>query len=162
MSSDLITSVNNLTTQATELLEEYSNTKEAIDKTHQAAISAKDTAQALFSIKHVDGSGQNTLRLTAEHFLGNQILTVDTAAGITTTIVIPNGLGVSQPLMIVRLGDGPVALAGTTSVKLLHSTNGNSLPTKNSVASILPVGENQYLLVGELWRMATDSYPDVV
>jgi len=100
------------------------------------------------------------LFLTEEHFTGNVILKVDDIQH--TTVVIPNGLLVSQPLVITRLGEGDVSIVGTETVSVVNVANGNSIAGRYGCATVLPVGNEMYVLTGPVSELAVEEYPDLV
>nr|WP_321458715.1 hypothetical protein [uncultured Vibrio sp.] len=118
---------------------------------------------SLISVVKSDISGNESydVTLSKSHFIGNKVLKVKANAGGSATLVIPNGLNVSTPLMLVRIGEGDVIITGTESVSIQNSSQGNALSQQYSVASLLPLGNDQYVLIGDVTSLEVGTYPDV-
>lgn len=90
------------------------------------------------------------ITLDEGHFKGNVILKC--MADGNATITVPSGLTVSQPVIILRYNLGNVDIIAGENVSLLHS-NGptyNRLRAQYSTAILIPVGEDEYILDGDL------------
>lgn len=118
---------------------------------------------SLISVVKSDITGQDSydVTLSKAHFVGSKVLKINVNAGNSATLVIPNGLDVSTPLMLVRIGEGDVIITGTESVSIQNSSQGNALSQQYSVASLLPLGNDQYVLIGDVTSLEAGTYPDV-
>jgi hypothetical protein len=86
--------------------------------------------------------------LTNTDFSGGKTLLVD--SGSAVALNIPSGLTRTSPVLIVRQGTGTVTVTAGGGVTL-NSADGNvALRVRYSSASIIPVGTNSYILVGDL------------
>jgi hypothetical protein len=86
--------------------------------------------------------------LTNTDFSGGKTLLV--SSGSAVALNLPTGLTRTSPVLIVRQGTGAVTVTSSGGVTL-NSADGNvALRVRYSSASIIPVGTNSYILVGDL------------
>lgn len=86
--------------------------------------------------------------LTNADFAGNKILLSSSASAITFTI--PSGLTGTEPVTIVQDGAGQVTIAAGAGATL-NSADGNAKSrVQYSSMTLVPVGTNTYLLMGDL------------
>lgn len=67
-----------------------------------------------------------------------------------TVITIPSGLIDPKPVTIVRSGSGNVTISAAAGVTLNTADNGTKLRAQHSAATILPLDNSTYTIVGDL------------
>lgn len=90
----------------------------------------------------------NILNLTSADFRGNKVLAVDEA--VPVAVNIPFGLVSIQPLTFVQLGEGAVFFTAADGVTILAPDNSDHIRTRYSMATLMPVGSNTYVLGGDV------------
>jgi len=87
--------------------------------------------------------------VVAGDFFGATIILMDTDGG-DRTITIPAGLTVTEPLTVIRAGSERLTIAGSGGVVLRAADNTYTLRAPWSGAQIVPIGVDEYVLVGDL------------
>jgi len=87
------------------------------------------------------------LTLDYNHFAGDVIIKCTSSSAVVITV--PDGIDMVEAVTIVRFGTGSVQVVG--SVAVVNSADGRDmLRSQYSTASIIPVGADEYLLVGDI------------
>jgi hypothetical protein len=81
-------------------------------------------------------------------FSGGKTLLVNSSNAVALNI--PSGLTRTSPVLIVRQGTGTVTVTAGNGVTLNSADGKVALRVRYSSASIIPVGTNSYILVGDL------------
>jgi hypothetical protein len=84
--------------------------------------------------------------LVSGDFVGNRVITFSGASAKTVTV--PSGISNPEPVSLIRTGTGTVEVVGATGVTV-NSSQGFKLRAQYSVATLIPVGTNSYILSGD-------------
>ena len=95
----------------------------------------------------LDQSGME-ITLDREDFIGNVFKQIESALDVFVNI--PPGLRVAQPVSFLRKGVGQVRFIPSAGVTLLSADNFDSIRARYSVATLIPVGYNNYVLAGDI------------
>lgn len=98
-------------------------------------------------INELDQSGME-ITLDAEDFIGNVFKQIESALNVFVNI--PPGLRVAQPVSFLRKGVGQVRFVPSAGVTLLSADNFDSIRARYGVATLIPVGYNNYVLAGDI------------
>lgn len=101
-----------------------------------------ETWKGVYSIKEID---TNPYVLQEEDLTGNKCLLIPSGA-----IEVPAGLPFNQPVVIVNTGTGTVSFIGTGGANVFGVDNRFRLRAQYSSATLLPMGSNNYVLVGDI------------
>lgn len=96
----------------------------------------------------IDNRSSNYTVVTSD-FHGDRIIVMDTDGG-DRTITLPSGLTVTEPLTVVRGGTEGLTIVAGMGVTLRSADNIYSLRAAWSAAQILPLGADQFVLIGDL------------
>lgn len=114
-----------------------------------------DTAN-LASQGDVYGKAQTLNAQTAAYTLANtdagKIVTVNTSSNVTISVATSTGLSAGQRVDVVTLGTGTITIdsAAAPNAVTLNSTPGKKLRARYSGATLLCLGSNDYVLIGDL------------
>lgn len=86
---------------------------------------------------------------SAGDFHGDKIIYMDSDAA-QRTLTIPLGLSVTEPVTVIRAGVEKVTIAGAPGVTVHSADNIYTLRTVWSGAQVLPLGMEEYVLIGDL------------
>ena len=95
----------------------------------------------------LDQSGMD-LNLETVDFIGNVFKQIESALDVM--INIPAGLRVAQPVSFLRKGSGQIRFVPAAGVTLLSADGFDAIRTRYSVATLVPVGYNNYVLAGDI------------
>lgn len=85
----------------------------------------------------------------AGDFDGRTIVWMNNAA--SNILTVPAGLTVSKPMQVVMAGAGQTSLLGDVGVTFYAADNALDLRVQYSVASVIPIAADEYLIVGDLF-----------
>lgn len=87
--------------------------------------------------------------VAAGDFFGATIILMNTDGG-NRTITIPEDLSVTEPLTVIRAGSERLTITGGGGVILRAADNTYTLRTPWAGAQIVPIGPDEYVLIGDL------------
>lgn len=91
------------------------------------------------------------LTLDRSHFKGDVLVLMNVAAG--NSIIVPAGLDVGEPVTVMQQGDGQTSFVADPGVTI-NTPETLSLNKKFASATLIPVGTDEYNLIGYLEEIA--------
>lgn len=79
---------------------------------------------------------------------GRTIKKCDSSATITVTV--PSGLTGTEPLSMVRMGDGALSVAAASGVTISSADGNLSARARYSSMTLIPLGSDEFLLIGDI------------
>ena len=89
-----------------------------------------------------------THTVTDADLSGNKILMMSN--GSANSVSVPTGLTGVGPFTITQIGDGQTSLVAQSGVTIRSADNKLKLRVKYSSASLIRIGTNEYLLIGDI------------
>lgn len=89
-----------------------------------------------------------THTVTAGDLSGNKVVLMSSAS--TNSVSVPVGLTAGGPLVVAQVGDGQTSFVAESGVTIRSADGKLKLRAKYSSASLMRIGTNEYLLVGDI------------
>lgn len=85
----------------------------------------------------------------ADDFDGSTVVWMNNADA--NVLTVPSGLSVSRPMQVVMGGAGQTSISGGSGVTFYGADSAFDLRVQYSVASVIPIAADEYLIVGDLF-----------